>query len=216
MPNSRAESRPEDSDRCIRDGRTFRKSHPTARSLWRSATAVAAAAKAASGGQAPTRSPQSPVARPRRRIARRPSHGTIDRRSARVGVTYDYQPEATDPEGDALRFSAASLPPWASMDPTTGRITGTPGENDSGIYESITIIVADATHAIVSSAILDHRGERSRRPVPAWPRCSWEMPPSKVDGSPLDDLAGYRILYGHDSARSRPERAHHQSGHDLL
>ena len=24
----------------------------------------------------------------------------------------------------------------------------------------------------------------------------WERPPSKVDGSPLDDLAGYRILYG--------------------
>jgi len=28
----------------------------------------------------------------------------------------------------------------------------------------------------------------------------WEKPPSKMDGSPLDDLAGYRILYGHDSS----------------
>ena len=27
----------------------------------------------------------------------------------------------------------------------------------------------------------------------------WETPPSKVDGSPLDDLAGYRILYGRNS-----------------
>ena len=28
----------------------------------------------------------------------------------------------------------------------------------------------------------------------------WEMPPSKVGGEPLDDLAGYRILYGRSSS----------------
>ena len=28
----------------------------------------------------------------------------------------------------------------------------------------------------------------------------WEMPPSKVSGEPLDDLAGYRILYGRSSS----------------
>jgi hypothetical protein len=115
---------------------------------------------------------------------------------ARVGVTYDFQPQATDPEGDALRFSAASLPTWASIDPSTGRITGTPGENDQGIYESIVITVADATHAIVtppfSITVVDNIGNG----VAA---LRWETPPSKVDGSPLDDLAGYRILYGHDS-----------------
>jgi hypothetical protein len=27
----------------------------------------------------------------------------------------------------------------------------------------------------------------------------WEVPPSKLDGSPLDDLAGYRIRYGRNS-----------------
>ena len=27
----------------------------------------------------------------------------------------------------------------------------------------------------------------------------WEQPPSKVDGSPLDDLAGYRIVYGRNA-----------------
>jgi hypothetical protein len=27
----------------------------------------------------------------------------------------------------------------------------------------------------------------------------WEPPASKVDGSPLDDLAGYRILFGRSS-----------------
>ena len=28
----------------------------------------------------------------------------------------------------------------------------------------------------------------------------WEVPPSKVSGEPLDDLAGYRILYGRSSS----------------
>jgi hypothetical protein len=53
-------------------------------------------------------------------------------------------PAATDADGDALRISATNLPPWASIDPNDGRITGTPGEADEGVYESITIVVADA------------------------------------------------------------------------
>ena len=77
-------------------------------------------------------------------VNRAPTITTASTAQARVGVTYDYQPVATDPDGDTLRFTADNLPPWASMDPNTGRITGTPGENDLGEYESITIVVADA------------------------------------------------------------------------
>jgi hypothetical protein len=116
---------------------------------------------------------------------------------AHVGVTYDYQPEAIDPDGDALRFSAPNLPPWASMDPTNGRITGTPGEDDVGIHESISIVVADATHETSTGPFSITVVEESGEGVAA---LRWELPPSKMDGSPLDDLAGYRILYGHDSA----------------
>ncbi len=118
---------------------------------------------------------------------------------ARVGVTYDYQPVASDPDGDALRFTVANLPPWASMDPNNGRITGTPGENDVGIHESIMIAVADATHEAstgpFSITVLEDAGAGA-----GVASLQWERPPSKMDGSPLDDLAGYRILYGHDSA----------------
>ena len=60
-----------------------------------------------------------------------------------MGQTYDWKPTATDQDGDSLSFTAANLPPWASMDPTNGHITGTPGNGDVGIYESITIKVAD-------------------------------------------------------------------------
>lgn len=123
---------------------------------------------------------------------RAPTITTDSSAIAHVGVTYDYQPVASDPDGDTLRFTANNLPPWASMDPNTGRITGTPGENDAGEYESITIVVADAggrteSDPFTITVVAEGTGVASLQ---------WETPPSKVDGSPLDDLAGYRILYG--------------------
>jgi hypothetical protein len=112
---------------------------------------------------------------------------------AQVGQTYDYLPQVSDPDGDSLQFSATNLPPWASMDPVTGRISGTPGENDLGIYESITIVVADAARHTESAPFsITVIGDASTGVA----SLQWERPPSKVDGSPLDDLAGYRILYG--------------------
>ncbi len=112
---------------------------------------------------------------------------------ARVGETFSFEPAALDPDGDPLRFTATNLPPWASIDPDNGRITGTPGASDQGVYELITITVADAGRrgqtapfSITVIGTVD-TGVATLR---------WEAPPSKLDGSPLDDLAGYRILYG--------------------
>ena len=117
---------------------------------------------------------------------------------AQVGATFDYQPTAQDPEHDTLQFTAVNLPTWASFDPTSGRISGTPGPMDAGLYESISITAADATHKVVSAPfsitvnpVLEGTGVASLR---------WETPPSKVSGEPLDDLAGYRILYGRNSS----------------
>jgi hypothetical protein len=118
---------------------------------------------------------------------------------AQVGATFDYQPVARDPESDTLRFSAANLPSWASLDATSGRISGTPGPNDAGFYESISITVADATHKVVTAPF-----SITVNPAPELgsgvASLHWEMPPSKVSGEPLDDLAGYRILYGRSSS----------------
>ena len=116
--------------------------------------------------------------------------------SVRVGENYEWQPTATDQDGDKLSFSAVNLPPWASIDPTDGRIVGTPGVNDVGVYESITIRVADAAHTSAtqpfSITVLGEAGSGVAS-------LQWDRPSSKFDGSPLDDLAGYRILYGRNS-----------------
>ena len=118
---------------------------------------------------------------------------------AQVGATFDYQPVAQDPESDTLRFTAVNLPTWASLDSTSGRISGTPGPNDAGVYESISITVADATHKVVTApfSITVNPALELGSGVAS---LQWETPPSKVSGEPLDDLAGYRILYGRSSS----------------
>jgi hypothetical protein len=117
--------------------------------------------------------------------------------SVRAGETYDWQPTASDADGDHLTFSAVNLPPWANIDSNTGRISGTPAAADVGIYESITISVADSARQTTTSQAFsitvtgdEHAGVAALR---------WDLPLSKVSGEPLDDLAGYRILYGRDS-----------------
>ena len=104
-------------------------------------------------------------------MRRRPSRSPAIE-DAQVGATFDYQPVAPDPDGDALQFSAVNLPTWASLDPTSGRISGTPGANDVGVYESITITVADATHQVVDRAVFDHRDPGAGIRQPASPHCN--------------------------------------------
>ena len=117
--------------------------------------------------------------------------------TARVGERYEWQPVASDADGDRLTFSAANLPPWASVDTSSGRISGTPGVQDVGTHESITISVADTAKHVTTTqpfaiTVVGNvvNGTAALR---------WEAPLSKVNGSPLNDLAGYRILYGRRS-----------------
>ena len=115
----------------------------------------------------------------------------------RVGETYDWQPAAADPDGDAIEFHGGEPAAVGQHRSDHGRITGTPGANDVGVYESITIKVADAARTTATQPFsITVLGNVGRRGVAS---LQWETPPSKVDGSPLDDLAGYRILYGRNS-----------------
>jgi Putative Ig domain len=118
---------------------------------------------------------------------------------AQIGALFDYLPLAGDPEKDELRFTAVNLPAWASLDPASGRISGTPGPADAGLYESISITVADATHQ-VATAPFSITVNSAMQSATGFASLKWESPPSKVSGEPLDDLAGYRILYGQTSS----------------
>lgn len=60
-----------------------------------------------------------------------------------AGSTYNFQPSASDPDGDALTFTIQSKPSWAVFTPTTGRLSGTPATTDVGTSAGITILASD-------------------------------------------------------------------------
>jgi hypothetical protein len=147
-------------------------------------------------GQAPVTQASTPVPTPAATPTgnRAPTiHGDANK-LAQVDSEYTFQPEWADAEGDSLTFTASNLPPWAVLDPRTGRISGTPHAADVGAYEAISITVADASHHVTSRDFsITVVGAATGVAMLEWP-----TPVSKVDGSLLDDLAGYRILYGRD------------------
>jgi Putative Ig domain len=111
---------------------------------------------------------------------------------ALAGQPYLFQANASDADGDDLRFTIANLPSWATFDAATGRLAGTPGAATVGTYENLTIRVTDG----VATVALPAFSITVQQAVSGSATLSWLPPTDRVDGSPLTNLAGYRIRYG--------------------
>jgi Putative Ig domain len=111
------------------------------------------------------------------------------------GEFYEFRPDATDPDGDALEFSIARKPVWAQFDKSSGRLWGTPGANDVGNFTNIAISVSDGKAEATLAAF-----DVSVSQVAAGAATlSWNPPTENADGSALTNLAGYRIYYGRNA-----------------
>src|SRR5688572_10165024 len=62
-----------------------------------------------------------------------------------VGVPYSFQPNATDPDRQRLRFSISNRPAWAKFNSTTGKLSGTPLAANVGTTSGIVITVSDGS-----------------------------------------------------------------------
>lgn len=122
--------------------------------------------------------------------------------SLSVGSAWSFQPNASDPDGDSLTFSASGLPAWASIDSRTGRISGTPGESDAGVTSNIVVRVSDGelTASLAPFQLTITRDSSSPPPATANGAATlqWTPPTEYTDGSnlPADRLAGYGIYHG--------------------
>ena len=118
-------------------------------------------------------------------------HGTPPA-SAAAGQGYSFQPSASDPDGDNLTFSIVKQPAWTAFNATTGRLTGTPTVADVGTYSNIVIRVSDgmASTALATFSIVVTQISTGSATI------SWLPPTQNTDGTPLTDLAGFRIYYG--------------------
>ena len=60
-----------------------------------------------------------------------------------AGKAYSFTPTTSAPGGTTLTFTIAHMPSWASFNPKTGQLAGTPGAANAGKYSSIMITVSD-------------------------------------------------------------------------
>jgi hypothetical protein len=110
-----------------------------------------------------------------------------------VGRGLTITPSASDPDGDALVFSVSNRPPWMSFSARTGVLDGTPGAGDVGVY-SLVITVSDGnaqTSGQASVMVVQAAAGRAT--------LSWQAPAQRTDGSPLTDLAGFRVYFGNSA-----------------
>lgn len=112
--------------------------------------------------------------------------------SVTVGQAYSFTPDASDADGDLLTFAIANLPSWATFDSATGQLSGTPQQGDTAVYDNIIISVSDGQlmQSLAPFAINVSQTGTSAITL------SWTPPTENEDGTPLTDLASYRIYYG--------------------
>jgi putative Ig domain-containing protein len=113
--------------------------------------------------------------------------------SVTAGQSYSFTPSAADADKDAVTFTIANKPAWATFSVTTGALTGTPAAKDVGSYAGIEIAATDGkdvtalpAFAITVSAVVATNSIS----------VSWTPPTENDDGSTLTDLSGYKIHYG--------------------
>ena len=96
------------------------------------------------------------------------------------------------PTRDPLTFSIANPPAWASFDAATGRLSGTPAAQHVGTTSGIVISVSDgeATTSLAAFNITVQAVATGSATL------SWTPPTTNTDGSPLTNLAGYKVYWG--------------------
>ncbi len=112
--------------------------------------------------------------------------------SVTEGQPYSFTPTASDADGDTLTFSISGQPPWASFNSSNGRLSGTPTAGDVGTYSNIVILVSDgqASASLAAFSITVEAISLGSATL------SWTAPTQNEDGTPLTDLAGYRLYWG--------------------
>jgi Putative Ig domain len=112
-------------------------------------------------------------------------------KTAAVGNWYAFQPQVAG-AGAKATFSVANAPRWSTFNPATGELSGTPDAEDAGTYANITIQVSNGSSTVSMTAFSITVSQANANAV----ALTWTPPAANADGTPLTNLAGYRIMYG--------------------
>ena len=175
-----------------------------ARILWLSLLPAALLAGCGGGSDASSGAASTPTANtPSVNTATPPVITGTPPASVVAGQPYSFTPEVSDAGHDVLGFAVANKPAWATFNTVTGGLTGTPTTANVGNYPGIRISVSDGTAtAVLATFAVQVMAAVGTSPPPTMSgsaTLSWNVPTQNTDGSPLTDLAGYRIYYGTDA-----------------
>lgn len=112
-----------------------------------------------------------------------------------VGSAYAFTPTVSGTSGSST-YSITNKPSWATFDPTTGALKGTPGANDVGDYKNIGIAVASSGGTASLASFTITVSTASPTSTTGTATLSWVPPTQNMDGSSATNLAGYNIYYG--------------------
>jgi hypothetical protein len=168
-----------------------------ARVLWLSLLAAALLAGCGGGSDAPAGAASTPTANTPPVLTGTPAASVV------AGQAYSFTPAVSDADHDVLGFSVANKPAWATFNTVTGGLTGTPTTANVGNYPGVRISVSDGTAtAVLTTFAIRVMAAVDTTPPPTMSgsaTLSWNVPTQNTDGSPLTNLAGYRIHYGTDA-----------------
>jgi hypothetical protein len=114
-----------------------------------------------------------------------------------AGSLYVFQPTVSV-AGGTVTFSASGLPSWASLNASTGEISGTPASSNVGSTGNITITGTDGgATASLGPFKIDVTAAAAATGSAS---LSWTIPTENTNGTPATNLAGYHIYYGTNPA----------------
>ena len=120
---------------------------------------------------------------------------------AAIGRFYSFAPVVNGPTSSAgVGFSIQNKPMWATFDTSSGRLIGYPNNADIGNYPNI-VISASTGSAQASLAAFTITVSKAGTVT-----LNWTAPTTNTDGTPVSDIAGYKITYG-AGGRSQPQSA---------
>ena len=109
-----------------------------------------------------------------------------------AGTRYCFLPSVAYNGNSAVEFTVANLPDWADYDAASGELSGQPDVGDVGTYADIRVTAS-------AGGEQDALGPFSIEVVASAPgtaELAWLAPTQRIDGSPLVDLAGYKLYWG--------------------
>jgi hypothetical protein len=102
-----------------------------------------------------------------------------------AGMSYLFQPTATDGDGDTLTFIGNGLPSWLTIDPRLGTVSGSPAAADVGTTADIQIGVSDGE---TSAALPMFRITITAVPAPPPPPPPVGNVAPTINGSPASSV----------------------------